>query len=244
MDTFPGRNSCILMMTFPVRAADRMAFFEVGTPCRNRSSLLNVLPGWAWPGLVAYDDQGAMFAARLWWLARWLGMKRVLVLDGGLAAWTAAGHPLSNGLTSLAAVVPWQATPSAAEVCTAEELEMMLDAGQGVLFDARAPDRFRGENETLDAVGGHIPGARNAFFRENLTSGGCFLPAGVLAARWQPLLAGAAAETAVHQCGSGVTACHNLLALEIAGMKPGRLYPGSWSEWCADPARPVARGRT
>ena len=110
------------------------------------------------------------------------------------------------------------------------------------LIDARAADRFRGENETLDPVGGHIPGARNRFFRDNLDAEGKFKPRAVLKAEFEALLAGAAPENVVHQCGSGVTACHNFLAMEYAGLAPGRLYPGSWSAWCSDPSRPVALG--
>ena len=110
------------------------------------------------------------------------------------------------------------------------------------LIDARAADRFRGENETLDPVGGHIPGARNRFFRDNLDAGGRFKPPAVLKAEFEALLAGVAPGQVVHQCGSGVTACHNFLAMEYAGLTPGRLYPGSWSAWCSDPARPVALG--
>ncbi len=124
----------------------------------------------------------------------------------------------------------------------ADTLLMRLADPQLCLVDARAPDRYRGENETLDPVGGHIPGARNRFFRDNLDADGCFKPAAMLRDEWLAVLNGAAPDQVVHQCGSGVTACHNLLAMEIAGLPGSRLYPGSWSEWCADPRRPIARG--
>ncbi len=188
---------------------------------------------------VAYDDAGGIFASRLWWLLRWLGHDAVAVLDGGLQAWRAAGLPLTAATPS---VVP--AHFAAAPVLTpvdAAWIASHLQQPQTHIIDARSPDRYRGENETLDPVGGHIPGALNRFFKRNLDESGHFKLAAELHAEFTDLLHGAAPQTVVHQCGSGVTACHNLLAMEIAGLHGSRLYPGSWSEWCSDPRRPVAK---
>ena len=199
---------------------------------------LGVAPG---TQVVAYDDAGGMFAARLWWLLRWLGHERVAVLNGGLQAWTAAGHPLA---TDKPAAVGTAFEPRLQESMRvdAEYVQGHLHSPAMLLIDARAPDRFRGENETLDPVGGHIPGAINRFFRDNLDASGCFKPAAQLQEEFGTLIKGGDAHQVVLQCGSGVTACHNLLAMELAGLSGARLYAGSWSEWCADPARPVATG--
>jgi thiosulfate/3-mercaptopyruvate sulfurtransferase len=191
---------------------------------------------------VAYDDAGGIFASRLWWLLRWLGHEAVAVLDGGLQAWQAAGLPLTAATPP---VVPahFAAAPLLTPV-DAAWIASHLQQPQTHIVDARSPDRYRGENDTLDPVGGHIPGAFNRFFKRNLDKSGHFKPAAELHAEFSELLNGAAPQTVVHQCGSGVTACHNLLAMEIAGLHGSRLYPGSWSEWCSDPRRPVARGGT
>ncbi|WP_341678365.1 sulfurtransferase [Niveibacterium sp. SC-1] len=191
--------------------------------------------------VIAYDEGSGMFASRLWWMLRWIGHARVAVLDGGLAGWLAAGGSLET--VRPAAPAPGQLGMRLQNnTVDAAELLAALGAPTPIIVDARAPDRFRGENETIDPVGGHIPGARNRFFRDNLGADGRFKPAETLRAEWQGLLAGASPDAVVSQCGSGVTACHNLLALEVAGQHGARLYPGSWSEWCADPQRPVARG--
>ena len=190
--------------------------------------------------VVVYDDAHGMIAGRLWWLLRWLGHERVAVLDGGLQAWLAAGGELTEGLPPNAAA-RFAPNTAASAIATADEILGDLGSDRKLVVDARSPDRFRGENETLDPVGGHIPGALNRFFRSNLADNGCFKPAEVLRAEWQALMAGRSPESVIHQCGSGVSACHNLLAMEHAGLPGSRLYPGSWSEWCADPARPVAR---
>ena len=193
------------------------------------------------PGVqvVAYDDCGGMMAGRLWWLLRWLGHEAVALLDGGLSAWTAAGGALSTVMPEPAART---FTPAPRDwVLDADQVLAGLGRPDRVIVDARAPDRFRGENESIDPVGGHIPGARNRFFRDNLGPDGRFKPADQLRQEWTEALAGFAPEQVVHQCGSGVSACHNLLAMEIAGLPGARLYAGSWSEWCADPARPVER---
>lgn len=192
--------------------------------------------------VVVYDAQGGMFAARIWWLLRWLGHDAVAVLDGGLPAWQAAGFALQ---TQTASVAPGNFASGAARVQTVDRdaiLDNLHAQGPLTVIDARAADRFRGENETLDAIGGHIPGARNRFFRDNLGSDGQFKPAERLREEFQALLGAADASQSVQQCGSGVTACHNLLALEIAGLSGARLYPGSWSEWSSDPQAPVATG--
>jgi len=192
--------------------------------------------------VVVYDDAGGMFAARAWWLLRWLGHERVQVLDGGWAAWLAAGGEAN---TTVADRSPTQvnAAPQPGWLVTAEDVLASLQGRAPALqlLDARAPDRFRGENETLDPVGGHIPGAANRFFQLNLQDGR-FKPAAQLLGEFDAALPGQDPSQLVHQCGSGVTACHNLLALAHAGQPMGRLYAGSWSEWCADPARPRAVG--
>ncbi|HTN66152.1 MAG TPA: sulfurtransferase [Burkholderiaceae bacterium] len=212
-------------------------------PLPPRAALLETLRGWGIneeSQVVAYDAQGGMFAARLWWLVRWLGHARVAVLDGGLAAWQGA---LTAAAPAARARGNLQDRPSLTSTVEADDVLAHLDdlaSGARTVLDARAPDRFRGENETLDAVGGHIPGAKNRCFKDNLQADGRFKPAAQLRAEFTPLVADP--TRAVMQCGSGVTACHNLLALEIAGLPGAALYPGSWSEWCADPARPVARG--
>ncbi|NJD25691.1 MAG: sulfurtransferase [Betaproteobacteria bacterium] len=192
--------------------------------------------------VVAYDDAQGMIAGRLWWLLRWLGHDRTALLDGGLQAWQAADGALTAVVPTCAAG-SLQPRPGCQPVAAADLLER-LETPQLHLVDARSPDRFRGENETIDPVAGHIPGAVNRFFRDNLQPDGRFKPAAVLRAEWLALLAGALPEEVVHQCGSGVSACHNLLAMEIAGLSGSRLYAGSWSEWCADRGRPVAVGAT
>lgn len=188
--------------------------------------------------VVVYDDAQGMIAGRLWWLLRWLGHEAVAVLDGGLQAWQAANGALTAELPR------YRAASFVAKVgdtmVDADHVQSFLQTSRMHLIDARSPDRYRGENETIDPVGGHIPGAVNRFFRENLQADGRFKPAAALRAEWLAVLAGAAPEQVVHQCGSGVSACHNMLAMEIAGLPGSRLYAGSWSEWCADCRRPVA----
>lgn len=186
--------------------------------------------------VVAYDAQGGMFAARLWWMLRWVGHDAVAVLDGGLPAWQADGQWLSTERASkLRGNVDDR--PALVASVNANDILAGLNTPSRAIIDARAPDRFRGENETLDPVGGHIPGAKNRFFKDNLQPDGCFKPAEQLRAEFGALIT--APEASIMQCGSGVTACHNLLAMEVAGLSGAALYPGSWSEWCADPSRPV-----
>ncbi len=191
--------------------------------------------------VVVYDDAGGAFAARLWWMLRWLGHDAVSVLDGGWQAWTGAGLPVTTEAPRPLGTVY---TPRAPRPWTvnADAVASGLADGSLMVVDARAPERFRGEVEPIDPVGGHIPGAQNRFMRTNLDEGGRFKSADALRAEFEALLAGRPASQLVCQCGSGVTACHNLLAMAHAGIEGARLYPGSWSEWCSDPARPVAKG--
>lgn len=192
--------------------------------------------------VVAYDAHGGMFAARLWWMLRWAGHAPVQVLDGGLPAWVAAGGSLEAGDVAAPTAVadyPLSAQPGQALV----DIDTLARGlGRTVLIDARAPERYRGDVEPLDPVAGHIPGALNRPFAANLAPDGRFLAPAALRAAFAPLVARSGTESVVHQCGSGVTACHNLLAMEVAGLPGSALYAGSWSEWCSDPARPVARG--
>ena len=190
--------------------------------------------------VVALDAQGGIYAARLWWMLRWMGHSAVAVLDGGVSAWTAAGGTL---VTDAAQVQPAPPYPERAALAgTIDAAALVAELGRVRLLDARAGERFRGEVEPLDTTAGHIPGALNRFFKDNLDAGGRFKPAAQLRTEFEALLGARPADRAVHQCGSGVTACHNLLAMEHAGLAGSVLYPGSWSEWSADPARPVARG--
>ena len=190
--------------------------------------------------VVAYDATGGAFAARLWWMLRWVGNESVAVLDGGWNVWQKAGLPVT---ADAASITPGDFRGSPHDI-TVDAAFVAAEIGnpRTRLIDARSPDRFRGENETLDPVGGHIPGATNRFFQCNLGSDGCFKPAAVLKQEFNAMLGNATPAQVVHQCGSGVTACHNLLAMEVAGLAGSRLFPGSWSEWCSDPQRPVATG--
>lgn len=191
--------------------------------------------------VVAYDASGGMYAARLWWMLRWLGHERAAVLDGGWQAWTAAGLPVS---TERASVEPrgFVARPQERATVNADELDGLLEGNACLLLDARAPERYEGRAEPLDPKAGHVPGARNHPYARNLGADGRFLPEAALRELLRARLRGRAPSEVVSMCGSGVTACHTLLALEIAGLPGGRLYPGSWSEWSRDPQRPVATG--
>lgn len=191
------------------------------------------------PGVpvVAYDRQAGTFAARAWWIVRWMGHADVALLDGGLPAWQQAGGALTADAPAARSQPPYPALPPALPMVEAGPLLSRLADVQ--VIDARAPERYRGDVEPLDAVAGHIPGAVNRFFKDNLQADGRFKPAEQLRAEFSALLDG---RPVVQQCGSGATACHNLLAMEVAGLGGGTLYPGSWSEWCSDPSRPMARG--
>ncbi len=187
--------------------------------------------------LIAYDDQSGAFAARLWWLCRWLGHSKAAVLDGGFAAWLAAGGAIERGVSGQPPRRGnFQARIDNTLVLSAKDVEEALRHGQIELIDARGIERFSGETEPLDTVAGHIPGAINRPFIDNLHVDGHFRPKAELRERFQ------STQKNVHMCGSGVTACHNILASVHAGLEMPALYPGSWSEWIRDPARPVAQG--
>ena len=192
--------------------------------------------------VVAYDAHGGMYAARVWWLLRWLGHDSVALLDGGLPAWQASGQPIDSAIPAAPQAGHFKAHAPLAVTIDAPAVMRNLDTRERVLIDARAADRYRGENETLDAVGGHIPGALNRFFKDNLNADGRFKTAHELRDAFGALFGATSPERVVLQCGSGVTACHNALAMEVAGLHGAALYPGSWSEWCSDPSRPVATG--
>jgi thiosulfate/3-mercaptopyruvate sulfurtransferase len=187
--------------------------------------------------VVVYDRQGGMYAARAWWVIRWMGHAHVALLDGGLTAWQAEGGETSTDAPTPRATSAYPAQEPALPTFDTQQLQSQLD--RVLIIDARAPERYRGETEPLDAVAGHIPGARNRFFKDNLQADGRFKSAERLRTEYDSLLNGRAV---VQQCGSGVTACHNLLAMEVAGFGTTALYPGSWSEWSSDAARPMVRG--
>ena len=191
--------------------------------------------------VVIYDDGGGSYAVRLWWMLRWLGHGRVALLDGGFAAWKRENRPLD---AAVPAPREGKFEPKAAPQATVDANHVATIPGNPAtrLLDARAATRFMGEQETLDPVAGHIPGSLNRFWQHNLGYDGRFLTPEELHAEFIELLGDAAPADVIHYCGSGVTACHNLFAMELAGLAGSRLYPGSWSEWCADPSRPVATG--
>ena len=189
--------------------------------------------------VIAYDNHGSVYASRLWWMLKASGHANVQVLDGGLSAWNGSIGtipPVIEPLKVTPAPQEWAGTVTvdAIEECIADPNLL-----GHYMIDARAEDRFRGENETLDAVGGHIPGALNRFFKHNL-SAGQFKSPEVLRTEFKVLLGKTPASKVINQCGSGVSACHNLLAMEVAGLSGSCLYVGSWSEWCTDPKRPIA----
>ncbi len=194
--------------------------------------------------VIAYDDSAGAFAARLWWMLRWVGHPAAAVLDGGLKAWVSEGGALQSGEEGpLPAAAGRQSTlqgDSAAVIGTAE-IERRLTDPAFLLLDARAAERFAGKVEPIDAVAGHIPGAVNHPFSANLGADGRFLPPPALRRLWESRLGGRSPALAAAMCGSGVTACHNLLSLEVAGLPGAKLYAGSWSEWIRDPHRPVGR---
>ncbi|GAC1677671.1 MAG: sulfurtransferase [Steroidobacteraceae bacterium] len=191
--------------------------------------------------VVAYDEVNGSIAARLWWLLRWVGHRAVAVLDGGFQAWCAAGGDLESGEADPRG---GRFTPriDGQAVMNTAETQRALQNPAFLLVDARAHERYAGSAEPIDPVAGHVPGAVNHPTTLNLDAGGRFLPAAELRRRWQERLAGRDANNLIAMCGSGVTACHNLLSLELAGLGGGKLYAGSWSEWISDPGRPVARG--
>jgi len=196
------------------------------------------------PGIqaVVYDRQGAHYCGRLWWMLKWCGHEAVAVLDGGLAAWQAAGGAVHSGPAPSAAPQAFALGPALAPTVSAATLAQRLGSPNLTLIDARAAARFRGETEPLDPVAGHIPGALNRPFAHNFGADGRFKPAAQLRAEFEHLLAGRDPSSVVHHCGSGVTAIPNLLAMEIAGLGRSALFPGSWSEWCTTPGLPCAQG--
>lgn len=213
-------------------------------PLPSPEAFIETLRGWGvYPNsqVIAYDAHGGMFASRLWWMLRWVGHHGVAVLDGGLPAWQAAGGALTTDVVNRSrGSITLQS--SLVSLVNADDVLANLSARAKLVLDARAADRFRGENETIDPVAGHIPGAKNRFFKDNLQADGRFKPAEQLRAEFASVIK--SPETTIAQCGSGISACHNLLAMEVAGLSGAALYPGSWSEWSSDPARPVATGES
>jgi thiosulfate/3-mercaptopyruvate sulfurtransferase len=191
--------------------------------------------------VVAYDDAGGQYASRLWWMARWIGCDDVCLLDGGFPRRQREGRLLETDVpqTRASVIVP-QVKPET--VCGVAEVEANLATGEVVILDARTPERYRGETEPIDRVAGHIPGAMNRFFKENLRPDLTFRPPEELQREFSALITAAGGRPIVHQCGSGITACANLFAMEYAGLRGSRLFAGSWSEWIADPRRPIATG--
>lgn len=191
--------------------------------------------------VVVYDQGGGPFASRLWWMLRWVGHEAVAVLDGGWAAWNAAGQPVTDEVPEPAPAT-FEAEVDDGRWLTSEQLEQALADGSVTLVDARGAERYRGESEPIDPVAGHVPGASNLPFGGNLDDQGRFKDPETLRQRFEATIGDAPGGQVVHMCGSGVTACHNLLAMEIAGLGDSRLYAGSWSEWITNPDRPVATG--
>lgn len=205
---------------------------------RERFGALGIGPG---VQVVVYDAETGMHASRLWWMLRFMGHDAVALLDGGFARWTREARAVRGGVESWRPAT-FVGAPRDAWRLDSAAVRAGLDDAARLLVDARAAERFRGENETLDAKAGHIPGARNRFFGLNLSPDKTFKSAEQLREEWQDVLAGTPPDQVVMYCGSGVTACHNLLAMEHAGLPGGRIYVGSWSEWSADPDRPIATG--
>ncbi len=194
--------------------------------------------------IVIYDNQSCMYAVRMWWMLRATGHQNVRLLNGGYATWLTAGfasektdkqRPNTSALSNVTEATAYK------DALLASDLLHNLSSKKFLVLDARSGDRFRGENETLDPVGGHIPGAINRFFKNNLDANGRFKSADVLAKEFKELIGETPSESIIHQCGSGITACHNMFAMELAGMKSSMIYPGSWSEWCAELALDIEK---
>jgi len=215
-------------------------------PLPLESAFNALLSRWGWQAgmqVVSYDaGSGALAAARLWWLLRLVGMQQVAVLDGGYAAWLAAGLPVESGAATARTATRVSLRYDASQMLV--EHAALLGGASGQLLDARAAPRYRGDVEPLDRVGGHVPGALNRPFADNLGSDGRFKSPAQLREEFAAVLGSTAPSDVVHMCGSGVTACHNLLAMEHAGLHGSRLYAPSWSGWVSDPSRPVATGDT
>jgi len=191
--------------------------------------------------VVAYDDVGGQFAARLWWLAHWVGLANASLLDGGIQRWTADGYALSPTVPQTRPA-PFQGHANPLLVTSVDELLPQIGRTGLKLIDARPAERFRGDIEPIDPVAGHIPGAINRFYKENLNADLTFKPREQLRAEFVQIIDTDKSAEVVHQCGSGVTACANVFAMEYARLPGSRLYAGSWSEWIADPSRPIIRG--
>jgi thiosulfate/3-mercaptopyruvate sulfurtransferase len=191
---------------------------------------------------VVYDRQGANYCGRLWWMLKWAGHDAVAVLDGGLQAWQAAGGEVTDREEPSRFQSNFRLGPERTRLATTREVQQRLGQPAQTLIDARAAPRFRGEVEPLDPVAGHIPGALNRPFSQNIGADGKFKPAAQLRQEFEALLAGRDPRGVVHHCGSGVSAVPNLIAMEVAGLGPTALYAGSWSEWCSDRSRPVEKG--
>lgn len=192
--------------------------------------------------IVAYDDAGGAFAGRLWWLLRYLGHDKVAVLDGGIKLWQKKGYPITTALPTTIKPATFRPYLQDGYSLTAEQVQNRLADRSICLIDARTPERYRGEVEPIDPVAGHVRGAINRPFQANLAASGEFLPVEQLRRQFQALTGDRPPEQIVHMCGSGVTACHNLLAMEHAGLKGSKLYAGSWSEWIRNKNRPIATG--
>jgi thiosulfate/3-mercaptopyruvate sulfurtransferase len=191
--------------------------------------------------VVAYDQDNGMYASRLWWLLRWMGHGEVAVLDGGLTKWRSENRPLQSTIETRAAR-QFEGSPRPGWTMTVDETASAVGGHGWLLVDARSPDRYRGENETIDKVAGHIPGAVNHFFRSNVSDDGTFRSADEIRNLVRASIGDVSPDRVICYCGSGVTACQNLLAFEHAGLSGARLFPGSWSEWSSDPSRPIERG--
>lgn len=214
-------------------------------PLPNRATFVDVMRRFGIDDstqVIVYDNSQGTHASRVWWTLRWLGHHDVAVLDGGIQAWQAAGHLVTADLPASPAAGKFSDRGEGMVAVSYEEVLANLADKKRLVMDARAADRFRGENETLDPVGGHIPGAVNRFYRLNLTEEGTFKSPDQLKAEFKSAIGDRSAQDVIMQCGSGVSACHNLLALEWIGMGSAPLYVGSWSEWCSREGAPIATG--